>query len=265
MTIGSGTVIHPRATILALQGPITIGTNNIVEEMAVIVNRTNQPMTIGDDNLFQVGCRESVSSHLHSPWARTDACVCTGIESRSVGSGNTFEVRSKVAHTVNVGSYCTIGAACTVVPDTLWPGTADDLFNEQDEEETENDPAPSPPQVDQLPDRTVVYGYDARRHLWSGEGVRQQAALHAKHLEYLRDCEYRRGLLFQCSCAEPTRMTITIQPLRSSTSSRSSRVSKPPLPPLPPLLDDDRTGFPLPLVYYLTNDAVSYAPYLIPL
>jgi len=35
----AGTVIHPRATILALQGPIVIGKNCIVEELAVILNR----------------------------------------------------------------------------------------------------------------------------------------------------------------------------------------------------------------------------------
>ena len=34
-----GTVLHPRCTILALSGPIVVGSNCIVEENAVIVNR----------------------------------------------------------------------------------------------------------------------------------------------------------------------------------------------------------------------------------
>lgn len=40
ITIGSGTVIHPKATIFAIAGPIVIGANCIVEESSVIVNRS---------------------------------------------------------------------------------------------------------------------------------------------------------------------------------------------------------------------------------
>lgn len=52
-----GTVLQPRCTILAMSGPIILGSNNIVEENVVIVNRLKQPMIIGDNNLFEVGCR----------------------------------------------------------------------------------------------------------------------------------------------------------------------------------------------------------------
>lgn len=38
ITIGAGTVVHPKATILAL-GPIVIGQNCIIEESVIIVNR----------------------------------------------------------------------------------------------------------------------------------------------------------------------------------------------------------------------------------
>lgn len=48
--------------------------------------------------------------------------------------------------------------------------------------------------LDRLPDRTVVFGYDARRRLWSGEGVKQHAALHIKHLDYLRESTSRPAL-----------------------------------------------------------------------
>lgn len=37
--IGTRTVIHPRAKILALSGPIVIGENNIIEEQVQIINR----------------------------------------------------------------------------------------------------------------------------------------------------------------------------------------------------------------------------------
>lgn len=39
ITIGSMTVIHPKASIIAEAGPIIIGECNIVEEQARIVNR----------------------------------------------------------------------------------------------------------------------------------------------------------------------------------------------------------------------------------
>ena len=39
ITIGSRTVVHPRAKILALSGPIVIGDNNIIEEQVQIINR----------------------------------------------------------------------------------------------------------------------------------------------------------------------------------------------------------------------------------
>jgi len=39
ITIGSRTVIHPRAKIIALLGPIIIGENNIIEEQVQIINK----------------------------------------------------------------------------------------------------------------------------------------------------------------------------------------------------------------------------------
>jgi len=36
---GARTVIHPKARILAEDGPIIIGENNIIEELSQIVNR----------------------------------------------------------------------------------------------------------------------------------------------------------------------------------------------------------------------------------
>jgi dynactin-6 len=39
ITIEEGTVVHPKARILAKGGPIIIGQNNIIEEQVVIENR----------------------------------------------------------------------------------------------------------------------------------------------------------------------------------------------------------------------------------
>ena len=35
----AGTIVHPKATIFAIAGPIVIGANCIIEEAAIIVNR----------------------------------------------------------------------------------------------------------------------------------------------------------------------------------------------------------------------------------
>ena len=35
----SGTIVHPKATIFAIAGPIIIGAGCIIEEAAIIVNR----------------------------------------------------------------------------------------------------------------------------------------------------------------------------------------------------------------------------------
>lgn len=55
-------MLHPRCSIVAYSGPIVIGSNCIIEETAIIVNRTKGVMIIGDDNHFQVGCREFPTS-----------------------------------------------------------------------------------------------------------------------------------------------------------------------------------------------------------
>ncbi|GAK64665.1 trimeric LpxA-like protein [Moesziomyces antarcticus] len=173
ISVGSGTVIHPKATILALQAPISIGSDCIIEETAVIVNRTSQPIKIGDANLFEVGCR---------------------IEAASIGSCNVFEPKSKVAHNVAIGSNCVVGAGCTLLPRPVTDDQLASLFDDEDALEStpeQNGEAETKDKRERvfetLPDRTVVYGSDSRRRVWSGEGAHQQAALHAKHLEYLRD------------------------------------------------------------------------------
>ncbi|SNX84906.1 related to Dynactin 6 [Melanopsichium pennsylvanicum] len=170
ISVGSGTVIHPKATVLALAGPISIGSNCIIEESAAIVNRTSAPIRIGDNNLFEVGCR---------------------VEAASIGSYNVFEMRSKVAQNIKIGSYTVIGMGCMVLPkpisDTELASIFDDIGDAELEEDVQNEKETPETVFEELPDHTVVYGADSKRRLWSGEGVHQQAALHAKHLDYLRD------------------------------------------------------------------------------
>ncbi|BGP39857.1 hypothetical protein JCM10450v2_003830 [Rhodotorula kratochvilovae] len=205
ITIGSGTVLQPRCTVLAVGGPIIFGSNNIVEENVVIVNRLKQPMVIGDNNLFEVGCR---------------------IEAPSIGDWNTFGIRSRVSPLVEVGSYCTIGAGCVVLPSPFASGSpfaAPPPAQSTAETATPDVPAsdtpmaspvptptgsPAPPGAsssqpsaapspapastraapnDALADYTHVFGSENRRRKASGEGTGQAKALFVKHWEYLRD------------------------------------------------------------------------------
>jgi len=127
--------------------------------------RRKEVMRIGDDNLFEIGCR---ALHLLFVWARslrapsfpcTHVYFYTGVESPSVGNFNTISTRARVHHTVRISSYCVIGAGCLVVP------TDDEVLDEY----------------------TVVYGPSAERRVWSGRGRVQEADLRRKHAEYLRE------------------------------------------------------------------------------
>lgn len=85
--------------------------------------------------------------------------VSLGVECPSIGDFNTISTRSRVHHTVRLGSFCVIGAGCLLVP------TEDEV----------------------LDDYTVVYGPAAEKRKWSGRGKAQEADLRRKHAEYLRE------------------------------------------------------------------------------
>ncbi|KAI9562268.1 hypothetical protein GHT06_013233 [Daphnia sinensis] len=99
ITIGSRTVIHPRAKIIALSGPIIIGENNIIEEQVQIINRCETPMIIGNNNVFEVDCH---------------------VESKFIGDNNIVESKAFVGRQTSLSNGCVIGAKCEVlVAETL--------------------------------------------------------------------------------------------------------------------------------------------------
>ncbi|KAI8149974.1 trimeric LpxA-like protein [Fennellomyces sp. T-0311] len=131
----TGTVLHPQCKIIAENGPIYIGKNNIVEENVVIFNRNSSPLVIGDENVFEVGCY---------------------VEGQQIGNNNVIEARARVLGSTTIGDHCIIGAACaTEVNETI-------------------------------ADMTVIYGSKSSRRQQS-EVFPTQAALHARHLDYLRE------------------------------------------------------------------------------
>ena len=115
-------------------------------------------MRIGDDNLFEIGCRAYFILSLLRPPVII-IFIVSGVECPSIGDFNTFCTRSRVHNTVRVTSYCVIGAGCLVVP------LEDDILDEY----------------------TVVYGPAAEKRVWSGRGRVQEADLRRKHTEYLRE------------------------------------------------------------------------------
>ncbi|KAI9323805.1 trimeric LpxA-like protein [Dichotomocladium elegans] len=99
ISIGAGTVLHPQCRIIAENGPVYIGRNNIVEENVVIFNKNTSPLVIGDENVFEVGCY---------------------VEGSRVGNNNIIEARAKVLGSTIIGNHCVIGAACsTEVNETI--------------------------------------------------------------------------------------------------------------------------------------------------
>ncbi|CAG8561983.1 4805_t:CDS:10 [Paraglomus brasilianum] len=98
--VGAGTVLNPQCKILAESGPIRIGANNIIEEKVIIVNKSTKPLTIGDDNVFEVGCY---------------------IEGTKIGNKNVIEAKASVLGTTTVGDNCVIGAVCSTRTDEVIP------------------------------------------------------------------------------------------------------------------------------------------------
>ncbi|VVC99328.1 unnamed protein product [Leptidea sinapis] len=112
ITIGGGTVIHPRVSIIAEGGPIIIAEYCIIEEYSKIIHKKSEkqenppkPLFIGAHNVFEVGCKlESIFGH--------------------IGESNVFECKSFVGTSVRIGSGCVIGAACNLTaPQTLADNT----------------------------------------------------------------------------------------------------------------------------------------------
>lgn len=91
VTIGPECVIHPTAQIVARNGPIIIGSNNLIEERVTIINNRSETMVIGDHNVFEV------DSYCESP---------------RVGNNNIMEAKSSVGPDTVLTNNCIIGAGC---------------------------------------------------------------------------------------------------------------------------------------------------------
>lgn len=102
-----------------------------------------------------------------------------GIESPSIGSHNTFEPKCRVLDSVAIDNFSTVGAGCIAQPPAQW--ILERKTKALKQEETDQ------AQYYTFPSRTVIFGQASQTRLWSGNGVRQEDALHVKHLDYLKE------------------------------------------------------------------------------
>ncbi|CAG5122830.1 unnamed protein product [Candidula unifasciata] len=99
ITIGTRTVIHPKAKIVAEAGPIIIGDYNIIEELVTIQNvssgeeNSGKVQIIGNNNVFEVGAV---------------------VEALRIGDHNVIESKAKVESKVEIANGCIIGAGCNL-------------------------------------------------------------------------------------------------------------------------------------------------------
>ncbi|KAJ8336132.1 hypothetical protein SKAU_G00394750 [Synaphobranchus kaupii] len=105
VTIGARTVVHPKARIIAEAGPIVIGEGNLIEEQALIFNGYAEnimpdaegiepkTMTIGTNNVFEVGCES---------------------QALKIGDNNVIESKAVVGRNAILTNGCIVGACCQV-------------------------------------------------------------------------------------------------------------------------------------------------------
>lgn len=104
VTIGSGCIIHPTASIIAKNGPIIIGDNNLFEERTEILNIHPDPMIIGNNNRFEVDCK---------------------CHAKRVGDNNMLESKSGVPSNTILTDNCIIAPGCNMIDSDKFNSTGD--------------------------------------------------------------------------------------------------------------------------------------------
>lgn len=107
VTIGNGTIVHPKARIIAEAGPIILGDGNLIEEKAVIWNRA-APNSTGSTPIMIIGTFNVFE-------------VFSQCEALKIGDGNTFEPKCFVGREVEVSDGCVVGAGCVLKGPELLP------------------------------------------------------------------------------------------------------------------------------------------------
>jgi len=136
VTIGTRTVVHPKAQIIAEAGPIIIGDNNLIEERARIVNSKSADtanavpvMIVGNNNVFEVDCTSNALK---------------------IGDNNVLESKSVVGRTTELSNGCIVGAGCHVTTEEVLPENCV-VYGERNDRRIQADkPVPQTLQIDFL-------------------------------------------------------------------------------------------------------------------
>ena len=153
VTIGPNCIVHPTVRIIARNGPIRIGSNNIIEERVTITNNSREPMYIGDNNIFEV---YSVS------------------ESPRIGNNNIIESKAFIGPEIELTNNCIVGAGCHLPP--------------RGESSSRTSQGPG----NQAPERTKVLDVLQPNSVVSGSGLCRRTAndlplnSHSSQLDFLR-------------------------------------------------------------------------------
>ena len=135
VSIGSKTVIHPKAEIIAEAGPIIIGENNLIEERTRIINKsstgaeTTPVMIIGNNNVFEV-----------------DSCS----NALKIGDHNVLEMKSFVGRTTVLSNGCVVGSGCNIETNEILPENCV-IYGSSNERQIMSDkPSSQAPQIEYL-------------------------------------------------------------------------------------------------------------------
>ncbi|KAI7902756.1 trimeric LpxA-like protein, partial [Cokeromyces recurvatus] len=108
--ISIGTVLHPQCRIIAENGPIYIGKNNIIEENVIIFNKQSTPLVID-------------------------------VEGTRIGNNNIMEARSRILGSTAVGNYCVFGAGCSTESNETIPDLTV-IYGAESKRRTQSQPLP---------------------------------------------------------------------------------------------------------------------------
>jgi len=136
VTIGTRTVVHPKAQIIAEAGPIIIGDNNLIEERARIVNAKSDAsgsaipvMIVGNNNVFEVDCTSNALK---------------------IGDNNVLESKSMVGRSTELSNGCIVGAGCHVTTEEVLPENCVVYGEKNDSRIQQDKPVPQTLQIDFL-------------------------------------------------------------------------------------------------------------------
>ncbi|ORE02008.1 trimeric LpxA-like protein, partial [Rhizopus microsporus var. microsporus] len=118
--ISIGTVLHPQCRIIAENGPIYIGKNNIIEENVVIFN----------NNQFIINIQPTKKSFWED------------VEGSRIGNNNIIEARGRILGNTAIGNHCVIGAGCSTESNETIPDLTV-IYGADSKRRIQSEPLPS--------------------------------------------------------------------------------------------------------------------------